>query len=198
MTSFKMNKAVLGNLVKEFRGKVSAEHVREALSEANGRYALARSVLLRRTNQVQQTREECTIVLESPARAEAKKRHLEEINKFHKLKKSLTGDELLRLEQQIDRKVIEWNKKNELRPNYFDCHGMTRGGAVLFARRMLERHADRTLEHKVFEFETGQGHHSKDKVPVIKEGLLGLFNGSARCRAVPKQHNPGVIVVTFC
>ncbi|EFO96403.1 hypothetical protein CRE_14535 [Caenorhabditis remanei] len=105
---------------------------------------------------------------------------------YGKLNKNFLCDKKNSIIDEINKAVIDWNAEFSPR-NEIDLHGMTREAALDYVEKKVEERGhidDLTII-------TGQGHHSKDNQPVIKQGLLKKF----RSRVQVNTENPGKLVL---
>lgn len=94
------------------------------------------------------------------------------------------------VEDEINEKVRNFNKSNPKHLNYYDLHGMTKTGAIIYVAEIVERSRGSAA---IIRLETGKGLHSVNRVPVIKNYLLAFYSSMERCSILPDEKNPGIL-----
>uniref|UniRef100_A0A1I7UDR3 Smr domain-containing protein n=1 Tax=Caenorhabditis tropicalis TaxID=1561998 RepID=A0A1I7UDR3_9PELO len=138
-------------------------------------------------------RSERVTVVHSRALLDKKEKLQKEVQALWASKKGKTHQERQQIDAKIDGKVVAYNLNDLKRRRYYDLHGMTLEGALVFVHSVMEATKDR----EPVQFETGKGNHSRNGVARIKPLLLETFGRLEEFR-IDVDGNEGIVNVRRC
>ncbi|CAO4366672.1 unnamed protein product [Caenorhabditis nigoni] len=121
--------------------------------------------------------------------------HKNDIQFLHAKKSQPGCTDVLKIEEEINEKIREWNQKHPKAQDYYDLHWMTTRGAEDYVEEILEKM--KGDNKKTSWIETGRGRHSWNGVAAIKTTLIQKYTGRKDVSLTPDSKNAGLLILTI-